>query len=291
MKTRVLCVGAAALCLGWMLAPVAIVAQSNPAAAGQAGASLRGDYIVAASDVLNIAVEDGAELTGHFTVQADGSVVMPLVGSLAAAGLTVREFQDHLAKRLTEGFINDPHVTVTLETFKGQRLFVFGNVATPGMYPLTEGQTLIETLARVGYGTAAEAVVLRPKHATGPTLPESAGDAEVFRINLRELEKDVERGSLSRNMILRDGDTVFVPRTDPTRVFVSGHVHTPGAYSIAEGTTVIQALAFAGGATEEAAVNRLRVLRVVDGRQRTIDVKLTDVVRPGDTLIVPERFF
>lgn len=259
-----------------------------------AATAIRDDYTIAVSDVLNVTVLDGEELTGTFTVQIDGTVLLPLVGRLKAAGLTVRAFQEQLTAKLADGLFNDPRVAVTLDSFKGRRLFVFGNVASPGMYPLTEGQTLIETLARVGYGTASEAIVVRPKNAgaaSGPTLPDSAGDADVFRVNLRELEKDVERGSLARNMVLRDGDTVFVPRTDPTRVFVSGYVRTPGAYSIAEGTTVIQVLAMAGGATEEAATNRLRVLRVVDGRQRSIDVELTDVLRPGDTLVVPERFF
>jgi polysaccharide export outer membrane protein len=101
----------------------------------------------------------------------------------------------------------------------------------------------------------------------------------------------VQHGSLGRNVILHDGDTVFVPRDDPTRIFVTGHVRNPGAYSIAEGTTVLQALALAGGATEEAAINRLKVLRIVGGKQQSIKVKLTDSIRAGDTLVIPERFF
>jgi polysaccharide export outer membrane protein len=90
---------------------------------------------------------------------------------------------------------------------------------------------------------------------------------------------------------LRDGDTVFIPRTDPTRIFVSGQVRNPGAYSITENTTVLQAVALAGGVTEGAAMTRLRVMRIVAGKQKTFNVKITDVVQPGDTLIVPERYF
>jgi protein involved in polysaccharide export with SLBB domain len=68
-------------------------------------------------------------------------------------------------------------------------------------------------------------------------------------------------------------------------------VRTPGAYSITENFTVLQALTLAGGVTESAAINRLRIMRIVDGKQKTIDVKITDVVQPGDTLVVPERYF
>jgi len=192
---------------------------------------------------------------------------------------------------LADGYLRDPRVAVSLDQFKGQRIFVFGGVGSPGTYPLQDGQTLIEVLARVGYPTSPEAIILRPKHPTGPTMPDSAGDAEVFRVNVRELEKDVERGSLARNMVLKDGDTIFVPRTDPTRVFVTGQVRTPGAYPITEGTTVLQALALAGGPTEEAAVNRLRIVRIVSGRQESIKAKLTDVLLAGDTVVVPERYF
>jgi polysaccharide export outer membrane protein len=250
------------------------------------------NYVIGVNDVLNVTVIDSEDLTGKFTVQADGSVLLPLVGRLKAAGLSVAALEAALTRSLADGYLRDPRVIVALDQFKGQRIFVFGAVSSPGMYPLAPDQTLIETLARVGYGVASEAVVLRPKHTGGgPTLPDSAGDAEVFRINLRELEKDVERGSLARNVVLRDGDTVFVPRIDPTRVFVSGEVRTPGAYSITAGTTVIQALALAGGPTEAAAINRLRILRIVEGRQRTFNVKLSDPIQPGDTLLVPERFF
>jgi polysaccharide export outer membrane protein len=275
------------------LAPSMAAAQQQPPAALTVtpAAVVQEDYTIAVQDVLNIVVWDSDDFSGKYVVQIDGTVPLPLVGRAQAAGLTMRQFETQLARSLADGFIRDPRVSVTLDQFKGQRIFVFGNVTSPGTYPLTPGQTLIETLARVGYGTASEAIVVRSKHASGPVMPESAGDAQVFRVNLKELEKDVERGSLARNVLLQDGDTVFVPRTDPTRIFVTGQVRTPGAYSITEGTTVLQALALAGGPTEEAAVNRLRIMRLVKGRQESVGAKLSDVVRPGDTLVVPERFF
>ena len=68
-------------------------------------------------------------------------------------------------------------------------------------------------------------------------------------------------------------------------------MRTPGAYSITENTSVLQAVALAGGVTESAAINRLRIMRIVDGKQKTLNVKITDTVQPGDTLVVPERYF
>jgi polysaccharide export outer membrane protein len=265
-------------------------AQAPPSAA--AGESPSHDYVIATDDVLNVTVWDHADLSGKFTVQPDGGIILPLVGPIAAAGQTVAAFERTLTRALADGWIREPRVYVTLDRVRGRRIFVFGGVAAPGTYVLADSESLIQVLARAGYGAASEAIIVRPKQGTAsPTLPEAAGDADVIRVSLKDLEKDVEHGSLARNVVLQDGDTIFVPRSDVRRIFVTGKVRTPGAYSIAEGTTVLQALTLAGGPTEEAAVNRLRIVRLVDGKQVTIRPRLTDPVQPGDTIVVPERFF
>jgi polysaccharide export outer membrane protein len=100
---------------------------------------------------------------------------------------------------------------------------------------------------------------------------------------------DVQSGALASQVTLSDGDTIFVPRADT--VFVSGHVRSPGAYPIGKGTTVLQALTLAGGVTERGATNRLKVIRTANGSREEVKVRLQDVLQPGDTVVVPERFF
>lgn len=262
------------------------------ASQGSPDAQTTQSYLISAQDVLSVTVLNQANLTGKYTVQPDGSVRLPLVGRIVSAGLTAAEFESRLTRALADGFLLEPRVTVDLERFRGRRVFVFGNISSPGTYALTEQLTLIEVLAKAGYGAASEAVIVRPNQPTGGvTLPDQVSDGEVIRVSLRELEKAVEQGSLARNVILKDGDTIFIPRVDLTRVFVTGKVRTPGAYPITEGTTVLQALSLAGGVTEEAAINRVRILRLVKGEQKSIKAKLSDILQPGDTLLVPERYF
>jgi len=148
----------------------------------------------------------------------------------------------------------------------------------------------MEVLARSGYTGATEVIIVRSKGARAPALPDDKA-AEVIRVNVRELERELESGQLSRNVVLDDGDTIYVPRFDPNRVYVSGQVRTPGAYSVADKTTVFQALALAGGPTERASLGRVQIMRLVDGKQKTIKANLEAIVRPGDTIIVPERYF
>src|SRR5262249_14910913 len=102
--------------------------------------------------------------------------------------------------------------------------------------------------------------------------------------------KDTASGRLSRNVLLREGDSIYVSKASPDRVFVSGEVDHPGAYSILEGTTVLQALTLAGGATQRASLRGMRVMRVEGDDQKSVDVKLDAQLHPGDTLYVPRAY-
>jgi polysaccharide export outer membrane protein len=249
------------------------------------------DYTVSRQDVLSITVIDQPELSAKYTVDIDGALRFPLVGRVPAAGKTLRQIETDLKRTLADGFFKNPQVAVSLDQFKGRRVFIFGGVMQPGTYPLVEGMTLIEALVKAGYGAGSEAVIVRSKEAKGPIMPDHADGAEVIRVNLREFEKDVEQGQLSRNVTLQDGDTIFIPRVDRNRIFVTGQVKAPGAYSVPEGTTVLQAISLAGGLTEAASTSRMRITRIDKGDKKTIKVKLEDIVQPGDTIFVPERFF
>lgn len=249
------------------------------------------EHIIRPLDVLQITIWNQRDLPTRYTVEPDGTIVFPFIFSVKAAGLSPLQLAAELKQRLAQGFFKDPQVNVTVEQLSNGRVFVFGGVGSPGVYPLTTGMTLLEALARAGYNNASEAVIVRTKGATGPVLPGQDESSEVIRTNLREFEKDVQSGMLSRNVLLMDGDTVYVPRVDPNRIFVTGEVRTPGAHSVPEGTTVLQAITLAGGVTENAATSRVRITRLIKGERKSIRVKLDDFVLPGDTIVVPQRFF
>lgn len=251
------------------------------------------EYVIGAQDVLTITVWDSPDISGKFSVEADGSFTFPLIGRVKAGGLTLRQFEAELKRKLGDGYFKNPQVSVAVETYRSQRVFIVGEVRNPGTYPLTGDMTLIEALARAGSTTPSaspEAIVVRApagKATDGPTLPSQTGDAtDTRRVNLRELQS----GGLSQNVALRDGDTIFVPRAES--IYVFGQVRNPGAYALQSAdTTVLQALSLAGGVTDRGATSRIKIVRVVKGEKREVKVKLTDPVLPGDTIIVPEKFF
>jgi polysaccharide export outer membrane protein len=274
-----------------LAAAAAAFGQAAPPSAGQAAGGQE-NYVIGRGDVLNVTVYDQPELSGKYPVESDGSFRFPLVGRVKAAGLTLRQAEADLRRLLSPDYLKNPQLTINLDQFRGQRVFVFGAVSSPGTYPLADGTTIIEVLVKAGYGAASVATVLRPRNSqSGPLQPGAAGVGETIRVNLRELEKDVENGILARNIALRDGDTVFVPRFDPNRIYVTGEVKSPGAYSVPEGTTVLQAITLAGGVTEKASLRRTQIIRLVKGEQKKVNAKMSDIVQPGDTVVVNEKLF
>jgi protein involved in polysaccharide export with SLBB domain len=78
------------------------------------------DYVIGAQDVLTITVWDQADLSGKFTVEADGSFSFPLIGRVKAAGLTLRAFEAELKKRLADGYFRNPQVSVVVEEYRSR---------------------------------------------------------------------------------------------------------------------------------------------------------------------------
>src|SRR3954464_14520451 len=134
------------------------------------------DYVIGPQDVLTIQVFDQADLGGKYTVETDGSFSFPLVGRVTAGGMTLRRFENELKKKLADGYFKNPQVTVAVEQYRSQRVFVMGEVRNPGPVSLTGGMTLIEALSRAGStqptASGEVAVVRAPPGAKGPVLPD-----------------------------------------------------------------------------------------------------------------------
>src|SRR6187397_1123174 len=173
---------------------LALLATASPVQSQSAG-----DYQIGPQDVLTIQVFDQADLGGKYAVEADGTFSFPLIGRVKAGGLTLRSFEGELKTRLADGYFKNPQVTVAVEQYRSQRVFVMGEVRAPGPVSLTGGMTPIEALSRAGStqptASGEVAVVRAPQGAKGPVLPDQPSGTEVFRASIRELES----GSMARN--------------------------------------------------------------------------------------------
>jgi polysaccharide export outer membrane protein len=286
----------ATVCLGICLAGTSVAAQvgNQPQVVGQRLPATP-DYVVGANDALTVTVFDQPQLTGRYIVQADGTFTFPLLGRLQVGGLTLQRVENDLRQRLSNGYLKNPQVGVSVDQYRSQQIFVMGEVRSPGSLQFMGSMTLIEALARAGSTTdraGLEAVIVRaaqegapPADAATLARAQSSTDANVTRVNLETLQ----RGALAQNLMLRSGDTIFVPRAET--VFVSGQVSRPGEYVIRPGMTVRQVLSLAGGVTDRGSTRRIQIVRQVNGKETTVGADLQDKVQNEDTVLVRERFF
>ena len=244
------------------------------------------EYIVGSQDRLAVTVFGEPDLTRTVSVDANGMFDFPLIGRVQAGGLTLRAIAEDVTARLKNGYLVNPQVTVDVDTYRSQIVYVTGQVRQPGAVALTGNMSLMDVLAKAGSPTPdagsyieinRRPMALGSSNGSAPAGPERVGMS------------DVQSGR-AHHVLLSDGDTIFVPKAET--FFVTGHVRNPGPYLLDGEVTVGRALSMAGGITDRGARGRIKITRLVDGRQVVLkDVKMEDPVKPGDAIEVPPRFF
>lgn len=242
------------------------------------------EYIVGPQDLLAVSVQGVAELTRDVIVDQDGTFDFPYIGRIAAGGKGVRAIEAEIKGKLSPRYLVNPIVNVDVKAFRSQVVYVFGAVVRPGSIRIAGNATLMSVLAEAGFSTKSGSVITitrwpKGMRASGPAA--NAPDAETIKVNRKELE----RGS-AQSIILQDGDTISVPEAE--KYTVTGYVRSPGVFELDGEISVLQALAIAGGATEQGATNRIEIQRA--GEPKPIkNVKMTDLVKPGDIITVPRK--
>lgn len=263
-------------------------APSQAAGPGQPTAA----YVVGPSDVLGVKVFAEPDLSSNYNVDADGTITFPFLQRVPVSGKTVQEIEFLLTKLLADGYVNHPQVSVVITQFRSRSIYVLGEVRSPAKYNIDGPVTLLEVIAQAGSFTAnagPNIIVQRYKEglqgvvAGTPVTPGDPRGAEILRVS----QEDLREGKLQANIILQDGDTIFVPAAD--RFYVTGFVKTPGSFKLEPNMTVQQAIAVAGGISERGSTRGIKIIRKVKGKDVEIDVEMSDVVRPNDTIRVRQR--
>jgi polysaccharide export outer membrane protein len=236
------------------------------------------DYVIGPEDVLEINVWDNADLSGKFAVSQDGLINYHLIGEVKAAGFTEGDLGKRITQDLADGYIVNPQVSVRVIEYRSQKVFIVGEVFKPGTYYLTKKTTLVEAISMAGGPTKdadREVIIVRRGEESGDQLS----------VDLRSALE----GDLSQNIYVQNDDSIFVPKAKT--FFIMGEVKKPGEYNLDAGTSVRKAISLAGGSTDKASMGRTRVIREVDGQEVEQKVALDEVVRPNDTIVVPESIF
>ena len=108
------------------------------------------DYRIGAQDLLAISVFGVEELAKEVRVNSNGQISLPLIGGVMAGGKTIPELEAELARKYSDGFLQNPQVSVFVKEFTSQRVTLEGALKSPGIYPITGRTTLLQGIALAG---------------------------------------------------------------------------------------------------------------------------------------------
>jgi polysaccharide export outer membrane protein len=192
------------------LVGIAAAAQTGSAGQGspskqstQASAPATTDpnYVIGASDDLNIDVWKQPDLSRTVPVRPDGKISLPLLNDIQAVGLTPTQLAAQITEKLSK-LVNNPEVTVIVTAINSQRIYVLGEVARAGAYPMLPNMTVLQAISSAGglgqFANQKGIYVLRAENGKQVRLP--------FNY------KEVLRGQKTeQNILLKPGDTIVVP--------------------------------------------------------------------------------
>ncbi len=248
-------------------------------------------YVLGPDDVLRITVYDHADLSQEIPISHTGSFTYPLIGKVRAVDRTVQDLEEEMTKRLADGYIVSPRMTITVSQYRSRHVYVLGEVSAPGLYPLRYNATLLELLSQAK-GLTPEAgwyaLIVRGSSKSSSTARQSQGASQQLASTRVDLEK-LFAGELKQPVQIRSGDSIHVPKAG--YVFVTGQVNRPGRFPLERNLTIDKAIILAGQFTRFAAKKRVRVRRIVDGQPREYSTRMHDLLQADDVIIVPESTF
>lgn len=245
----------------------------------------RRTYLIGPEDVLRVKVWMREDLSKEGAVRDDGTFFVPLAGNMKAEGLTATQFQTALIQQLAQ-YLRSPQVDVEIIEYKSKVYYLVGQFREPGMYPVKATTTLMEAV------TSAKGFSDRANVGQAYLLHQG----NIVPVDFVALFK---QGQMQYNVHLDDGDVVYVPNMDLTRVYVLGEVLRPTAVPIRAGRiTVAEAIAEAGGFNEVTAYkNGVRIIRGSLAEPEVYTVNFHEAMKgrsaqaillePGDIVYVP----
>jgi polysaccharide export outer membrane protein len=166
-----------------------------------ASVSLPAGYVIGPDDLLSVVFWRDKDMSADVVVRPDGKISLPLLNDVDAAGLTPDELRAKLTKAASK-YVEEPNATVVVKEIRSRKVFITGNVAKPGNYPLNGDMTVLQLIAVAGglqeYADSGSIVVMRTEN----------GQQKSFKFNYKDV---IKQRHVEQNILLKTGDTVVVP--------------------------------------------------------------------------------
>jgi len=262
------------------------------------------EYIIGTEDVLSITFWQEPDLNTQVKVKKEGMITLPIIGEVKAEGLSPQKLSLSILEKISLYNANISQATVVVEEYNNRKIYVQGEVRSPGAFGF-------ETIPDL-WGAIRE--------AGGPTEFADLSSVSIIRgdreseVLIVDLEAKLKAGSLKGLPKLKPKDTIWIPRSSlsttsgqplPTSLergnlySIWGEVHSPGVYPLEAQIDLVEAISFAGGPTSLADLKKVKVLRKGNPEGLLQRVNLKNSVEQGnpspflilsdDTIIIPAQ--
>jgi polysaccharide biosynthesis/export protein len=267
-------------------------------------------YTLGPGDRLRVDIFNVPEYSGEFYVLADGTVNLPVIGAIRVQGATIQRTSSVLTGYFSR-YVKRPIVTISLVAPRPVQFAIAGEVTRAGSY------TIPFTLENRKFPTISQAIQLAGGTTQTANLRQvkvrRAATGRIITVNMLDV---LQRGNTSQDISLRDGDTVYISRSENVsaadlsrvsgsnlanqdtniKIAVIGEVGKPGTYTLkgdsnpaAGGAgrvtppTLTEAIKIAGGSTPSADLSRIKVRRNTrNGPGQTVAINLLSLLQAGD---------
>lgn len=255
-------------------------------------------YVVGPGDVLQLNVWQAPSLDRQLTVRSDGILVLPMAGEMRAAGLSLQQLEEQVARRLGDYNRNVNQVSFTVTELKSRSIYVLGRVVSPGKYAYADAVNLFDLIREAG-GFTDDALKTRVK-----VVHRQGGQEKIDYANVDQALND---GNLDQLPQVRAGDTVIIAKRNGSveagsdGVQILGSVRAPAIYALEDVNDLVGVMLLAGGPNEDANLGRVKLVRqdstgVTVALEFNVASYLTQgvvsqnpVCQPGDTVWVPRK--
>ena len=226
------------------------------------------DYAIGPGDRFTISLWGRFERSYQVEVDRNGEITLPKIGTLKVWGLTFSELKKYLAREFSKHY-KGFHMNIAMGRLRTIRVFVVGEVVTPGSYTLSSLSTVYNALFAAG----------------GPSKRGTMRNIQLIRngkiVRTIDLYDFLLKGDKSQDERLQSGDTVFIPVIGPV-VGIAGNVMRPAIYEIRDKMTLGELFDLAGGVTSAGYLQRVQIERIVAHKKRIVeDFNLAEYSKQG----------
>jgi len=241
-------------------------------------------YRIKAGDTLEISVYGEPELTKIAKVSEEGKIIYPFIGEIKIGNMTMKEATNEIEALLKKDYFVNPQVNIFVQEYS--KFFIVGAVKEEGRFELKGNLTLLDAIALAG----------------GADTNANLSNIKVIRKSGKEEKQySIDLYTQGKNFILESLDRIIVEKYGA--ISVLGQVAKPGNYAFVKGLTVVDAVALAGGFSDIASQNAVKVIRgTKEGKKQIFVVPVASILqsgdkskdvnlKEGDIISVPESFF